>query len=294
MRDYYEFMDLEGYEKAEEQLASYDFYGYIETLKKVKAKAFKYDGDAMALIYFHNGVQDELKSINTYYKLSKSTYVRGKQCVKSLYLNKYQKAKRDELTPETKLLFDKGKAFETEFRKSLGTGVNMKDKLAHAFSYYPFFTKKLLDKNEALIFEAGFAFDGVLVLVNAICRNNDGSYSIYEIKNSSEVKEVHKFDMAIQYYVLKEHIHNIRNFNLVINENGEPRVIDFKDEMESLIKNIKPEVTDFKSILNSKIEPIVNMGEQCSMPYNCDFKGYCQNSSKVSIFNKLMKILLPN
>ncbi|MBX0332959.1 CRISPR-associated protein Cas4 [Pontibacter sp. HSC-14F20] len=291
MRDYYAYMDFDGYAKAEEQLAAYDFLGYIETLKKVKAKAFEYDGDAMALINFHTGIQDELESINSYYKLSKSTYVRGKQCHKSLFLNKNRKEVRDQLSAETKLLFKKGRHFEDEFRNKLGEGVNLKDKLGHAFSYYPYFTKKLMQLKKELVFEAGFTFEGVLVLVDALQRNDDGSYSVYEIKNSSEIKEVHYWDMAIQYYVLKENLKKIKNFNLVFNEAGTHKVVDLKAALEKRVKSIKDELVEFKAILNSNLEPATSMGDHCNFPYKCDFTGYCKKKSEGSFFDKLLNIV---
>ena len=58
--------------------------------------------------------------------------------------------------------------------------------------------------NEGLndIYEATFEYDGVLVMVDVLHKKPDGSFEIYEVKSSTEAKDIFRHDASIQYYVL--------------------------------------------------------------------------------------------
>ena len=52
------------------------------------------------------------------------------------------------------------------------------------------------------IYEATFNYQGILVMVDILHINNDGSVEIHEVKHSKEVRDVYINDAAIQYYVI--------------------------------------------------------------------------------------------
>ena len=63
--------------------------------------------------------------------------------------------------------------------------------------------EKRLKREHQVIYEAAFSFDNIFVKVD-ILRKHEGKWEIYEVKNSTSVKDVHHYnDVAVQYYVLK-------------------------------------------------------------------------------------------
>ncbi|MFT7332356.1 MAG: hypothetical protein ACI81S_000556 [Sphingobacteriales bacterium] len=210
--------------------------------------------------------------------LSKSTYIRGLQCEKSLFLNKFKKKERDVLSEEKKIRFEGGRTFEDDFRATLGEGVNIAKENPNQFFKYAKITSNLISLKEKLIFEATFVFDDVLVMVDALRLNENGTYTAYEVKNSPEIKEVHKNDLGIQYYVVKHSIENLESFNLVLNGGDGFKIIDLKNEVGEIQPKIPQNVANLKGIIANKTEPIQPMGDQCHNPYDCDFLGYCGKS----------------
>lgn len=279
MKDYEKYIDDIGLIEAEKKMSKGDYKGYTIQLQEIFEKIKRYSGDKMPPIHFRNEVKSKIALMTTTYDLSKSTFIRGKQCEKSLFLNKYEKKSKDKLAPERKALFQAGREFENNFRSTLGKGVNLSDKLKWDFQFYPYFTKFLLEQKEQLIFEAGFIFDRILVLVDVLQRNQDGSSTIYEVKNSSKIKEVHYMDMALQYYVIKETLKDIKAFNIVIRDNNQGfMIVDIKNELIKRINDLNSDIIQFKKILVSKELPQIAMGNHCNFPYECDFKGYCSGT----------------
>lgn len=275
MAGYINYQDIEGLEHVEEKLQSGDIKGYRDQLKSVLNSVSQNDGGRIKAEMFQNIIKEKLRSIDTRYQLSKSTFVRGKQCHKSLYLNKHKKGERDQLSPKKRALFKGGRDFEENFRKSLGEGINLNTYEDLKVWNYPFYTQYLLDSDQKLIFEAGFTKNQILVLVDVLKVNEDNSYTVYEVKNTSKIKEVHLWDMTIQYYVVKEKLGSIKEFNLVLNDKGTFRIKNCLEELEKRIDQIETEIDEFKAILKKDTEPVIAIGQHCDYPYGCDFKGYC-------------------
>ena len=81
-------------------------------------------------------------------------------------------------------------------------------------------TKEWLDDGISNIYEATFNFLGILVMVDILTISEDGEVSIYEVKSSTEVKEIYLHDVSIQYFVLQNLGFKIKSANVVhINNN---------------------------------------------------------------------------
>lgn len=211
--------------------------------------------------------------------LSKSTFVRGVQCKKSLFLNRYKpklKTPHDSITID---LFNKGRDFEALFKAQFPNGIDLGLKLGKSISKYPSHTESILENNQTVtIFEAGIIHNEVLILTDVL--HKEGSaFSIYEIKLSRTLSDTIKWDLALQYYVCKSVLKNIKAFNVVLREeqNGF-NIIDLKDELEERQTEVIANISEFKAVLASKSEPIVSIGEHCNKPYACDFKAHCENN----------------
>lgn len=211
------------------------------------------------------------------WKLSKSSFVKGTQCAKYLYLDTY---KRDEKTPpskETLILFERGHRFEDTFReKMFPGGINIKDDVGLT-AYFKSYTNYLLNRDYiSTIYEATIIENDVLVMCDVLVKDNNGLIDIYECKSSLVVNDAIKNDLAVQYTVCKKRFgRKLNSFNLVLaTEDGNWTVTDMKSELENQIADTKKLITKFKKVI-SKSEPDIPMGNHCEKPYRCEFIEYC-------------------
>lgn len=229
--------------------------------------------------------------------LSKSLYTRGLQCVKSLWLKKYNK---EVLTPpdaSAQAIFETGNEVGELACQLFPNGVevefNSKD-----YDGMISITQKLIDDGIKNIYEASFKYDGIFVAVDILHINDDGSVEVYEVKSSTEVKDVYLHDSSIQYYVLNGLGYKVKQVNIVHINNKYERgdeleidklfsIADVTNEVLELQDNIPTYLKTFEKFLEDCVnEPEKDIGKHCDDPYSCDAKEYCWNHiPKYSIFN---------
>ena len=182
------------------------------------------------------------------------------------------------------ILFSRGRDFEESFKATFKNSSDLKRFLGNNFDYYPLLTESFLNQvydydsgeHENVLFEAGFIHNEVLVLTDVLQENPDGSYSIFEVKLSTEMNDTILSDLSIQYYVCKSRLTKIKDFSVVLRTaNNEFNIIDFKDELEVNIPVVEENIKKFKAVIIQNQEPKIEMGQQCEKPYHCDFKEYC-------------------
>jgi len=222
-----------------------------------------------------------LKEEEKYYlkhSLSKSTFVKGKQCKKMLFLNKHKKKKSKQYTKQTQVLFSFGKEFENTFREKFENAFHLKEIAKNKFHLYAGYTKELLKtKKYSTLFEAGFVYNEVLILTDVLQQNEDNSFTIYEIKFTNKIKPVVLWDLSLQYYVLKNTLKNIESFNVVLKgKKGKFRINNITKLVERNLEQIEKEVEEFKKILQEDKAPEVKIGSQCFRPYECTFFDFCR------------------
>ena len=147
--------------------------------------------------------------------LSKSQYIRGLQCHKSLWLYKHRPELRQEPDAATQALFDMGHTVG-ELACELfphGTAIEFNH---DDFSGMPAKTKQLIDEGAEIIYEATFREKGVFVMADILVRENDG-WSMYEVKASTKVKNYHLNDAAVQWFALSNAINLKRAFIVHVN-----------------------------------------------------------------------------
>ncbi|HTO15269.1 MAG TPA: hypothetical protein VLZ83_05845 [Edaphocola sp.] len=231
--------------------------------------------------------------IPSFYTLSKTKVVNGIQCEKYLYLSVHKpkyKTPPDELTVQK---FKKGRSFEAIFKESFSNGIAVNEILKKdLFSQGVAFTNEIFNQNRANnLFEACFLYNKTLVMTDVCQIQEDGSYIIYEVKNSVEEKEVFIQDMAIQYYVCSHSRKGLAQFNLVLPDgNGGFKIIDKTETLKAFIPNVEQQIIEFLKILKQEEEPSIEMGAQCFQPYKCEFIEYCtkENTQKANpIFKEI-------
>jgi hypothetical protein len=229
--------------------------------------------------------------------LSKSLYTRGIQCTKSLWLKKY---KKDVLTPPseaTQKIFETGEEVGKLACELFPNGTKIEFD-QNDFNSMINTTKKLIKEGIKNIYEASFTYDGIFVAVDILHINNDGSVEIYEVKSSTEVKDVYLHDASIQYFVLNGLGYNVIKTNIIYLNNQYIRedeleidklfcVVDVTDSIKELQNDIPTYLKTFEKVLEDKTnEPILDIGKHCFKPYECDAMAYCwKHIPTYSIFN---------
>ena len=129
--------------------------------------------------------------------LSKSKYCEGIKCKKILWLNKNNPSVREEVANESVLengvivgevaknLF--GKYINIEFNENLSKMIDDTNKVIN-------------DNNNVIITEASFNYNNNFCSVDILVKK-DKFYEIYEVKSSTEVKDVYLDDISYQIYI---------------------------------------------------------------------------------------------
>jgi hypothetical protein len=217
--------------------------------------------------------------------LSKSLYLRGLQCSKSLWLKKHRPdaltkpdasklaifKTGDEVGQLACNLFPGGKKVPYE-------GTTMGEKIQ--------LTKEWIDKGVENIYEATFCDDDVLIMVDILRILEDGEVEIYEVKSSSKVKDVHIADASIQHHVLENLGYKVSDTFIVHIDSkyirGDDLEVDkfltlakVSDEVKALQADIPNNIATLKQALSLNAEPVIGIGPHCQKPYSCDAMDYC-------------------
>lgn len=227
-------------------------------------------------------------------RLSKSQFTRGLQCDKSLWLYHHKRKLREVPDETQQAVFDTGTQVGILAQQLFPNGeeiVYSHDKIHHNIKE----TQQLINKGSKTIYEATFSYQNVLVMVDILHKGLRG-WEMYEVKSSTEVKNVYYDDLAIQYFVVAGagltiskssivHINNqyLRDGELDINELFVN--VNLTKEIKKRQPHVKKELGRLKRMLK-KQEPEIDIGPHCSDPYGCDFSNYCWNHiPDISVFD---------
>ena len=146
------------------------------------------------------------------YLLSKSSFIKGIQCDKQLYLYKYHYDWMDKVSESQQLIFNRGHDVGELAQKLFPGGIKATEdpkKSAQAIER----TAELIENGTKVIYEAAFVFDEVLVIADImVCDGN--KWNIYEVKSSTSISETYYQDAAIQYYVISNCL-NVKDISIV-------------------------------------------------------------------------------
>ena len=134
--------------------------------------------------------------------LSKSQYIRGLQCHKSLWLYKYNRELRDKVNSQQESLFNTGHIVG-EYAKQLFSGGTEIDFDSDDVNGMIEKTADLIEQGVETIYEATFKEKGVFVMADILHKTSEG-WNIYEVKASTSTKDYHLNDAAVQYYALTQ------------------------------------------------------------------------------------------
>ena len=226
--------------------------------------------------------------------LSKSLFIRGLQCHKSLYLHKYSPDLKDDPDAQTQARFGAGDQVG-ELARDLFPGGVLVPYIENDPAAQLKQTADAMAAGKKVIYEATFDYDGIFVKVD-ILRKTSRGWQIYEVKSASSLKEVHADDVALQYFVLTHlHVPVTKAFVVHLNKGYVRRgdldlqelftKVDITKEVKAKQEDIETKIAGQRKMLAKKSPPKIDIGPHCSYPYKCDFWGHCwQHIPEDSIF----------
>ncbi|MBO5853838.1 MAG: hypothetical protein J6Q61_03795 [Bacteroidales bacterium] len=218
--------------------------------------------------------------------LSKSTYIKGEQCPKALYMYKKHPYLRDKLSLEKRAKFKRGTDVGILARTYFPGGVNMTPTTPSLFGkMFEKTMQNLNDPNVNVMYEAIFIHNDTLIMLDILVRDGD-KWRAIEVKSSMSLNETYYHDASLQYYVLKGCKVPISDIELMYINSDYERKGDIdvkqlfvfksvKDFAENELENIDKKVNELKDVVNLSNAPKINIGTQCFTPYTCEFRGHC-------------------
>lgn len=218
--------------------------------------------------------------------ISKSLYCNYVQCKKMIWLNKYK--------PEEYI--------ETKNDSVMENGNEVGDLARRYFGNYSLVkfnevlikmimeTKEYLKQNKKVICEASFKFDNLFASIDILKCDEDGM-SIYEVKSSTEIKDIYVDDASFQAYILKRLGYKIKSVNIMhlnsfyelrgdLDLKGLFKIENITDIAMSKEKEIEENVKEINDILDSEKEPNLDLDIYCFKPYDCPYFKYCSRHLK--------------
>lgn len=227
--------------------------------------------------------------------LSKSGYCQCVQCEKIFWLNRYR---NDVLESESDdSLFETGRQVG-ELAKGL-FGKYEDVPYEKDFNLRLKKTNLLLQDKPNVITEASFIWNNNFCSVDILKNDADG-VEIYEVKSSTEIKDIYYDDVAYQYFVLTRLGYNVKKACIVYINNeyvrsGELEIEklfsvedvtgEVKDKLDEIAGNLDS-INEFMNSHDGQNEPEMELGIHCFKPYACKFWDYCtRNLAKPNVFD---------
>ena len=220
--------------------------------------------------------------------LSKSKYLTGLQCLKSLWVSVHAKERIPETDESQQHIFDEGQIIGEYAKKLFPRGIDIPDEdLTKNLKK----TKELIQsKPRKILFEAAFSPEGERVYSRAdILKPVKGNkWDIIEVKSSTQVKNVNVSDVAFQKYCYEKagliinkcfilHINNeyVRKGKINIKKLFVKE--DITEKVEEEIQNVQENLKIMFEVVDSS-EPEMKIGSCCNSPYECALKPECWKS----------------
>ncbi len=143
--------------------------------------------------------------------------------------------------------------------------------------------RALAEHPDRPLFEAAFQRDGVLVRADLLLPEADG-YRLREVKASTQVKDEHREDCAIQAWVIGgtlpltgvelAHVDTIFVYAGDGDYHGLLQSNPLDGDVAGLLPAVPQWIADARVTLTGT-EPTLAPGPQCHSPYDCPFEHYC-------------------
>ena len=213
--------------------------------------------------------------------LSKSKYCRAIQCNKMLWLDKNKPEEREELDKQAVL--DNGTKVGELAKQLFGKYTNIE--YNEDLSKMIYNTEEALKKFPNIITEASFEYKNNFCSID-ILKNNEKTIEIYEVKSSTEIRDIYLYDISYQFYILKNLGYKVIKASIVYINNQYIRhgklnlqqlfnIEDVTDIVQEKQEEIEIKIQEINEYMKQEFEPEQEIGMQCFKPYQCQFWKYC-------------------
>ena len=212
--------------------------------------------------------------------LSKTKYVDGMQCKKLLWLLKNKPDEMGEL--DNNAAIDNGKLVHDMARNIFEdhTLIEYNDNLSVMIEN----TKKAMEE-DGVICEASFEYNNNFCSVDILAKDGN-DVKVYEVKGSTEVKDVYLVDLSYQVYILKQLGYNVTKASIItLNSdyvrNGELdldelyNINDVTKEVMELEDEVEENIDEINEFLENGKENDIDLDNHCFKPYTCPYFKYC-------------------
>ena len=218
-------------------------------------------------------------------KLSKSTFIKGLQCEKALYLYKHHYKLKDPISSSLQTTFDQGTNIGILAQKLFPNGVDVSPENHFKMVESVGKTLAYINNGESIIYEATFLYNDIISALDILVKDNDG-WKAYEVKSSTKVTDTYIKDATIQYYTIINSGIELKDISIVhINnqytKNGELDIHQLftiesvYNQVLEFLPQIPNEIKRLKDAIDGSEIPQKDIGHHCFDPYDCDFKGTC-------------------
>ena len=218
-------------------------------------------------------------------RISKSRFIAGVQCLKRLYWQVHAPELAAQPDAAAEAIIQQGREVGMLARQMFPGGIEVRsdgglDKAIRA-------TRELIANSEVpAIFEGIFEHGGVLVKVDVLHRRRDGRCRLIEVKSTTDIRDHHLEDVAIQYRVVSRSGLDIAsaclahvNRNYVRGESIDAKRFFRIRNMTRRVERLQPKLTfqlrsEF-AVLAMPNTPDIAPGRHCTNPITCEFYDHC-------------------
>jgi hypothetical protein len=220
--------------------------------------------------------------------ISKSSFIRGLKCPKSLWLHIHLPDEKDEVSYAQQKIFDNGNNIGKLAQQLFPGGIDASRGEPANYTGNIAYTRHLMKNGCEAIYEAAFGDENTLCYLDILARV-DGDWQGFEVKATAKVKEYHLNDTGFQYYTIRRsgttlkeisvvHLNNqyIRRGELDIPAMFSP--VPVTRAIRKRQKSISEKLREFQQMLLTEETPGIPMGNHCYSPYPCDYINFCLKS----------------
>jgi predicted RecB family nuclease len=217
--------------------------------------------------------------------LSKSRFVAGCQCLKRLYLQVHQPELAAQPNDAGEAIMDQGREVGLLARRLFSGGIEVdgSGSVEQAIRV----TKELLINPEVpAIFEGAFRCQGVVVKTDVLQRKGN-RWRLVEVKSTTDLKEHHTADVAVQSYVVSRSgvalgsvwLAHVNRDYVLAGEAVDARQFFLFRNLTGRVQSLQPTIalqvrSQFRA-LDMPSPPDIPPGPHCTNPVVCEFFSHC-------------------
>lgn len=212
--------------------------------------------------------------------LTKSKYLSGQQCVKRLWVEEHAPILLGPASPTQAHLRRQGSEVGKLARRHFPNGQVIGGAGRGAVAA----TQAALDRGATCLFEAAFLHEEVLVRCDVLVRQPNDTWTLIEVKSTTQVKRHHLHDLAVQAWVLEAagltvgriEVMHLNNRNCVYPDLEQLFVrADVTRLVRRLVRAVPKQVRALQRRLQQATVPNVPIGPYCYTPFGCPVRGHC-------------------